>query len=226
MPINGEPIIEDQALAFLGTIMASLSHELNNTIAIIKEYNGLLDDHLLDAQKGSSIDDKKVERVSKKIASQTEKSTEIIKRFNKFAHSLDNPVSNIGLNDMLQSIIALARRLTEIKGIYLKLNTVDESLSLKTNPLLFQQAIFLCFELFMANADANSQLIISAGKAEDNIYIKITGKRIGDNKLIESKLLTLETVLAHLNGSFEEKSDSDDSQSIVLSLKDLGTGRT
>ncbi len=226
MPINKEQILKDQAMIFLGKIMASLSHELNNTVAIIKEYNGLLDDLLLDARKGSPIDDKKVERVSKKIASQTEKGAEIIRRFNKFAHSLDNPISSIGLNYMLQSIIALSRRLTEIKGIYLKLDSVDDSLSLKTSPLLFQQAIFQCFELFMANADANTQLIISAEKTDDKILVEIAGTKLADDRAIESNMQILDIIMEHLNGSFEKKTGSDDNQSIVLSLQDLNAART
>jgi len=225
MPTDGNIKLEDQSLVFLGKIMASISHELNNTVAIIKEYNGLLEDMLLGVQRGNPIDDKKVERVSKKIASQTEKGTEIIKRFNKFAHSMDYPVNSIKLDELLPLIIGLSRRLTEIKGIYLTFDGMAESITLKTNPLLLQQAVFLGLEMFMADADSNSQLILSAGKTDNKVYIEITGSKIAENDLIESAIQTLEIVMKNLNGVFEKKIEGKDKQAVILTLQDLETDR-
>jgi signal transduction histidine kinase len=226
MPTDEEARLYDRSLIFMGKIMASISHELNNTVAIIKEYNGLLEDSLLDVQRGNPIDDKKVERVSKKIASQTEKGTGIIKRFNRFAHSLDYPITNVVVKELLEAIMALSRRLTEIKGIYLKIDTVDESLSIKTNPLLFQQAIFICFELFMADTGANSQIVVSAGKTGNNLTIEVSGTKIADDNLIETEKQTLEIVMKHLNGAFEKKIESNDRQSIALTMQDLDSNQS
>jgi light-regulated signal transduction histidine kinase (bacteriophytochrome) len=218
--------LKDQSLIFLGKIMASISHELNNTVAIIKEYNGLLEDSLLDTQRGNPIDDKKVERVTKKIASQTEKGTEIIKRFNRFAHSLDYPVNEIVVKELLEAIIALSRRLTEMKGIYLKLDSVDETLAFKTSPLLFQQAVFLCFEIFMADPENNSQMILSADKNDKNVIVEISGNKITDDDLIISQKQTLEMVMKHLNGTFEKKIGAKDRQLIVLTMQDLDSNQS
>ena len=44
-PQNGERFRELQ-LAYLGKLMAGLSHELKNHLAIIKESNGLIEDLL------------------------------------------------------------------------------------------------------------------------------------------------------------------------------------
>jgi len=61
-----ERLLKDEGLAFFGAITASISHELNNVIAIIDQSAGLLNDLLAGAQYGRPITNEKLERISKK----------------------------------------------------------------------------------------------------------------------------------------------------------------
>ena len=54
MQLKDEPICE-QGLRFFSATTASLSHELKNALAIIKENAGLLTDYMAMFEKGSPV---------------------------------------------------------------------------------------------------------------------------------------------------------------------------
>lgn len=217
-------ILREQGLAFYGKITASLSHELNNVIAIINEHNGLLGDLLLGANKGIPIDDKKLQRISKKVSFQLERSKELIKKLNKFAHSSDNAVAEIDISEILQAIIDLTRRLADLKGLNLEFKAPAQPIYLVNNPFNLQHAVFICFEMFMADADINRSIIVSAEKIEDIIKISISGSALSDNDFSRAKKSILEMLLKQLGGSFEIETGADNKQSIILILKGQVSG--
>lgn len=218
---NKDRILKKQCLAFFGVITANLSHELNNALAIINEYNGLLDDMLLGFRQGVPFDDKKLQRISQKIAAQVERGKDIVRRLNKFAHSTDYPVTGIETSELLQAIISLSQRLAGLKGLVIEFKTPTEPLLLSTNSFFFQQAVFICFELFMANADANRLIAVSADKSGNGVKVKIAGTLLGSSEESAIKKELLGILMEQLNGSYEIVSASDGKESIVLSLQKL-----
>ena len=218
---NKDQILKKQCLAFFGTITASLSHELNNAMAIINEHNGLLDDMLLGFRQGVPLDDKKLTRISQKITAQVDRGREIIRRLNKFAHSTDSPVTEIEVSELLQAIINLAQRLAGLKGLVIEFKTNAEPLNLSTNPFFLQQAVFIGFELFMANPDANRLIAVSAAASDGEIAIKITGTAVSEGESLKAGTDLLAILMEQLNGQYEIVTESDGKRTIVLTLKGL-----
>ena len=220
---NKNQILKKQCLAFFGTITASLSHEMNNAMAIINEHNGLLDDMLLGFRQGVPLDDKKLTRVSQKIAAQVDRGREIIRRLNKFAHSTDSPVTDIDISELLQAIISLSQRLAGLKGLVIEFRTPAEPLRLSTNPFFLQQAVFIGFELFMANPDSNRLIAVSASRSGNEIAIKIVGAAIGDTESLKAKTDLLSILMEQLNGKYEIISEEGSKQALVLTVRGLSS---
>ena len=219
MANNVEQTLPRQGLAFSGIITASLSHELNNVFAIINEHNGLIDDMLVAAKQGVPVDEKKLQRSSQKIAMQLERGKELIKRLNKFAHSSDNAVAEIQLNDLLQAIVALSQRLAGLKEMSLEYKPdLVEAITFNTNPYHLQQAIFTCFQIFMINPADNRIVAITAGRSESKIVIKIIGRQLADDSQIIDRKELLGMLLERLNGKYEIAKEES---AIILNLDEL-----
>ncbi|MCD6160889.1 MAG: HAMP domain-containing histidine kinase [candidate division Zixibacteria bacterium] len=213
-----ENALREQGFAFYGKITASLSHELNNVIAIINEYNGLLNDLLIGAKQGVPIDDKKLQKISKKNSIQLERGKELVDKLNKFAHSSDNAAAEIDISEILQAIIALTQRLAGLKEINLEFKALTEPIKLVNNPFCFQHAVFTCFEMFIANDDISRSIIVSAEKIESMVIIKISGSELSDNAFNQTKKSILEMLLEQLNGSYRITAGDGGRQIIILTI--------
>ncbi len=217
-------LLRREGLAFLGAITASLSHELNNAIAIINEHNGLLNDLLAGGQHGIAIEDKKLERATKKIARQVERAQLLIKRLNRFAHSTDAEIREIDVNDMLKDIVELSQRLAGLRMVQLEVTPYREGIRVTSNPLFLQQAVFICFQLFWDDAENNRRVVVVPEPGGQGVKISITGSHIANSGAAQDKRALLEVLLEELHGTVEYLSDDRQNQSIVLSIPFVNSG--
>jgi len=217
-----DEFLREQGLVFYAKITASLSHELNNALAIINEHNGLLDDMLMASKQGVPLDEKKLHRSSQKIGLQIERGKELIRRLNKFAHSSDSFIAEIDITELLESIIALSQRLVSLKGVDLEFVAPSTGvIPYRTNPFYLQQAVFTSFEIFMINSEDNRLIQVTTNKINDKISIKITGSTIDKSEIVQRKTELLKILLDQLNGDLEIVSENEINQSIFLLLKKL-----
>jgi C4-dicarboxylate-specific signal transduction histidine kinase len=119
-PGEGENILRDLEMAFLGKIAASMTHEIKNTFAIILESSGLLSDIIAFSQEGSFPHREKFQRVLGNINEQVKRGVDITTRLNQFAHSMDEPLISVQVPGLLQQIVLLMRRLAKRRGVELK----------------------------------------------------------------------------------------------------------
>ena len=217
-----EDTLRELGLAFYGKITASLSHELNNSFAIIHEHNGLLDDMLVGANQGLSIDQAKLQRISKKVSTQLERGKELIKRLNKFAHRTDKPVAEIDVNEVLNEIILLSQRLAGMKGLSLEFKEESSSPRIVSNPFNIQHAIFTCFEIYMANAEANRLIEGSVTKSEQSVTVRIAGTAVRDDDVNKAKTDVLDLLLEQLNADWEVTTLENGEHAIELTLRNIG----
>lgn len=217
-PGNRDQKLMAGGLAFFGKITASVSHELNNAIAIINEHAGLADDLAEGIKQGMPVDEKKLKTTSKKIMAQVERSKELIKRLNRFAHTADEPVRQSVLNDLLTDITDLSRRLADLKGMQLQFDGTGEKIVLTGNPFFIQQAVFIALELFMEDTGNNRLITITCGKDETSLWIKLTGSSIYAGDGAGSKRDYLALLMEQLHGTVEYIEHDDRQASISLKL--------
>ena len=149
-------------IRFFGTMMASVSHELKNRVAIIKEYAGLLNDYSEMAAQGREIDMARLGRLGKSMDDQVLMADEIIKNMNRFSHSVDELLRPTDVNDLLGLIIALAKRSADRHRIGLKLVASSPPISVSTSPFFLMNLLWLCLQAIFQHADHSSTVEVSA----------------------------------------------------------------
>jgi len=144
MSIQREKALREAGLAFFGAVTASLSHELNNVYAIVNELAGVLEDHVIAAERGGGVSPAKVEEVAGKIQAQVERGRVLVKRLNSFAHSCDEPVATVSLCELLEMMAAICRRFADMERVRLEYEPAENDVDLTTNPFVLEHAVFVC----------------------------------------------------------------------------------
>ena len=90
-------IINETSLQFFGLISASTSHEIKNTLAIINENIGLLNDFIFMSDNGTPLNPERVKKIADKITKQIQRTDQIVKNMNEFAHSVEKYMTALRL---------------------------------------------------------------------------------------------------------------------------------
>lgn len=155
-------------LAFFGRITAGFTHEMKNILAIIKESSGLMED-LLSLTKEAPFPhwDRFSHRVTV-IQQQVQRGVELAARLNRFAHSTDEAVARLDLNDLAEQLTRLSERFARLKEVVLKANPAESSVALVTSPVELQMAVFTLMEGCWNQLPAGSEIELSVEQREQN----------------------------------------------------------
>jgi signal transduction histidine kinase len=145
-------LLRRQGLAFFGRILAGQTHELTNVLNVIHELTGLEADVLSAGERTGALDVDKLRRTVEKVRAQLRRGETITRSMNRFAHSVDGPVSVFDVQETLVQIIDLAERSARLTKTALDPEFPARSLSLETSLFGFQQAVFACIERALAAA--------------------------------------------------------------------------
>jgi hypothetical protein len=86
-----------------------MTHDMKNFLAIINENAGLLSDLTLKAQhRNIPVDPLKAATISEKIGKQVARADEMMKRFNRFSHSMDHDVETVDMEEAVDLVACLA----------------------------------------------------------------------------------------------------------------------
>ena len=114
-------ILGQEGFQFFGKMSASISHEIKNTLAIINENAGLLEDFTIMAEKGLPLNPERLKGLAGKIGVQIRRADRIIKNLNRFAHSADEWVKAVDLFETLELVTALSERFAARRSLTLAL---------------------------------------------------------------------------------------------------------
>ena len=126
----------------MGKVTASLSHEIKNTLAIINESAGLMGDLL---RKDAPEDWPQYSRLTEIVASleeQVQRSADIVKRLNQFAHSMDKSMAGLDLNDTVSQTAILAQRFAILRRVNLETILDPRPLQIQNDPFRTLYIIF------------------------------------------------------------------------------------
>ena len=166
---SDERLLNENGLAFSGAITASVTHELNNVYSIIDQTIGLLEDLLVNADPDRPIPNDRLQRIADKIQAQTQRGVGIIKRLNTFAHSVDEPESEFEVNQLVENLVELSRRFANLKKVELDVSYYSEPVTIRNNPFLLQQALFLCLKQALENAQKGVRITVAIDKINNNL---------------------------------------------------------
>lgn len=172
--------IGQTGLRFFGKVSASISHEIKNTLAVINENAGLMEDLTLMAEKGMELDPNRVRGLAEKILAQVQRSDGIVKNLNRFAHSIDETGKTVDVVETAAFTALLAARLASVRGVTLKTVSPEKSIRILTSPFFLEALIFRCLEIAMTAPDADKTIYLKPETTEENIRIRLTGMDLKD----------------------------------------------
>jgi signal transduction histidine kinase len=167
-------LIGKAGLVFFGKMVASISHEIKNVLAITNENAGLLEDITLMAEKGMPMDQEKLKTLAGRIKKQIRRADGIVKNMNKFAHSVDESLMSVDLGELLQSVAALSGRFASMRGVTLELESMEISPRITTNPFLLENLAWLCMDFAMEMAGRGKTVRLITEKTENGGRIRFT----------------------------------------------------
>ena len=162
-------------LQFFGKMAASISHEIKNTLSIMNESAGLLDDLTVMAEKGMPLDPARIKTHAGKIMKQIQRADGIVKLMNRFAHSIDDTVKNVDLFDMMEFVAALSARFASMKGVELATPRPEKPITVQTNPFFLNHALWVCLDFAMDKAGKGQTLILGVGERENRARVIFNG---------------------------------------------------
>ncbi|MFH1724724.1 MAG: hypothetical protein ABII00_08890 [Elusimicrobiota bacterium] len=168
-------LLRERELAFFGAVTASVSHDLNNTVATIEQTAGLLEDIILECAGSPTIDKQQAGRIAERIGRQSQRGAEIIRRLRAFAHSVDDPEREIELNEVVETVVALARRMADRKRIALERRSGQERLTIRNSAFRVQQALYISIQEAVTIAPEGGTVTLGTMRRDSTARICVEG---------------------------------------------------
>jgi hypothetical protein len=128
-------------LTFFGKVNASISHELKNILAVISETAGLLSDLTEAAKRGRTLEPEMLSSCSEAIVEEVQRGFSTIKQMNKFAHSVDDPIQQVDVAEIVELMINLSKFLSFASKI--RFNRADgQGIAVLTSQFLLQDLVY------------------------------------------------------------------------------------
>ncbi|WDN87269.1 hypothetical protein BuS5_00237 [Desulfosarcina sp. BuS5] len=203
-------IIGESGLQFFGKISASISHEINNVLAIINENAGLLDDFTIMADKGMPIDPKRLKNVASKILVQIRRADEIVRNMNTFSHTIDQIKADLDLRETVEFVVTLSHRFASMRGITIEIKPPENIVIISTAAFFLENLIWLCLDFAMnitGSAKTISILIEETGSGGRIRFAGLEGltSELADTFPSDRETALLGMLKSELTVSAEEK---------------------
>ena len=220
-------------IAFMGKVSASLSHEIKNTLAIINESVGLMGDLL---QKDGSEDWPPYARWTSLLASieeQVQRSADIVKRLNQFAHSMDKSLAELDLNETVRQTVILAQRFATLRRVNLETQLESKPLHLLSDPFRLLYVIFGFIERAINCSPKEAEVTVKTERSGAMFQVTVTDQgTVGAGKIRalvsadpsaeaeqgESDLALLAQTIEALGGTINAEQEDGGLNKVVLSF--------
>ncbi|MDY6951271.1 MAG: histidine kinase [Thermodesulfobacteriota bacterium] len=168
-------IIGQTGLQFYGKTAASLSHEIKNALAIMNENAGLMEDFMAMSEGGAPIDPGRLKSLAGKVIKQIRRADGIVATMNRFAHSVDESVTDVDLYELLEFVATLSRRLASMGGVTLEPRRGHSPVTITTSPFFLQNLVSLCLDFAVGAAGSGKTIGLAAEKAAEGALVRFTG---------------------------------------------------
>ena len=202
--------MNEKDIKFIGKITAGVTHEINNVLASIREISGLMTDILSITDEKSFPHKEKFQTSLGKIQNQVQRGVKLTSQLNKFSHLTDNNKTDIDLNELLEHLIFLTERFARIKNVTLQNQSINQTITINTDPLRLQMALFNCISYLLNQTVIGGEISISPEKKGNECLVSITYKGEGINKLSifkdstsSDELSSFKSTIENLNGVYE-----------------------
>lgn len=213
-------------LNFIGRILAGFTHEIKNYIAIIKESAGLMGD-MMKAGKSGKEESRQYLEIIASIEEQIERTMELFRHLNRFAHKMDTPLASFNVNDGMEELLALLNRSANQRKIILEKDFQKDLPLIQSDPSMLQFLVFCFIQEKLDTLDKNSKIILKTTLINGTVTITI----IPHGTSIEAAVKGLCTpeiydyVMKQLGGEIIHKKEDQGTQiTLPLSIPEIFSG--
>ena len=165
----------EAGLQFYSKVSASISHDIKNSLAVINESAGYLEDVTLMAKKGMNIDINRLETLAGSMLKQVQRANTIVKNMNRLAHSLDDPACQTDLNALIELMLRLSERTTVTRGVKVSAAFSDPAITITTHPFYVENLIWLILNFGMDVVGDAKTIDITPKKIDSGAAVHFTG---------------------------------------------------
>lgn len=174
MNIHTDPL-GAAGLAFYSKISASISHEIKNSLAVINESAGYLEDVTLMTRKGVPLDPDRLGALASTMLKQVQRTNTIIKNMNRLAHSLDEDFKLVDVNELMDLMAHLSERTVVTKGFRISVTSADTPVAVISHPFFLENLIWLMVNFAMTVCGESKTIGMAASKAPTGAEICFSG---------------------------------------------------
>ncbi|MBE0429152.1 MAG: HAMP domain-containing histidine kinase [Thermoleophilia bacterium] len=217
-------------IAFHGRIVASATHEIQNHLAVIKEYSGLAGDLLASGKVDAGQARARGTEINWNISERAFEAAELVDMLNRFTHRADAEICSFDPNEALEELVALLKRHAGARRISLFAQSGDDTAPFRGNPSLLQYLVCSLLEPFLCRLPENSSVAISAVRDEqERLVISISADAAMDDSLEASgqgvpEPGLLEYCLDRLDCSVQQSSTTSGLPGMRVILRPLTAG--
>ncbi len=172
-------ILTQEGFHFFGKMSASATHEIKNTLAIINENIGLMDDLSMMAQDGM-LSIEQINRVSKNIKNQVQRSNNILQKLNKFSHSVDLSKQMADVETTVKFTLELASRLIEMYEVTIKIIPAPSHIGVNANQFFLENMIWKAVEAACQGAHQEKKVTVSFKQDSETLSVWFSMGSIDD----------------------------------------------
>jgi len=214
--------LREMQLAFIGKLMAGLSHEFKNHLAIIKELNGLIEDLLILEVPEQSVNSERFKKIIPGINERIAQAAEMCRVLSGFSHRMDQPLSSINVSDVLQEEIYLLRRFAQQKQVHIESSFDADLPAIFNDPSLLQFAVFCVVWPALELLEKGGRVVITGtGK---NQSVEITAILEGKMERPENDTpweAVLPQVLEILGAEFSRRINEDGNEDVAITISSI-----
>ncbi len=159
--------LTQEGFCFFGKMSASATHEIKNTLAIINENIGFMDDLSLIAQDGM-LSCEQINGISKNIKRQVQRSNNILKKLNKFSNSVDLSKQMADVEKTVKFTLDLAYRLIEMYEVTIEITPAPSLISVNANQFFLENMIWKAVETACKGARATQEKKVTVSFKQDS----------------------------------------------------------
>ncbi|MCP4115423.1 MAG: HAMP domain-containing histidine kinase [Desulfobacteraceae bacterium] len=161
-------------LRYFGKMMAAISHEIKNSLAIINENAGLMEDLSLMAKSGHQLDPQRVEALSGRVIKQVQRADTTVKKMNRLAHSVDDPVKEIDVAELLDFTMELGKKSAASLGVELRVTPPPSPVRINSNPFLLMNLLWEVMCYACTRVDGTPAISIAVARNAKGVELAFT----------------------------------------------------
>jgi hypothetical protein len=165
-------VMGSSGLRFFGEMSSANAHEIKNALAVINENAGLLEDLVMMAEKGASLDLDRFKRIACAIKKQVQRADHIAKSTNRFSHSVDKGQTAADLEQSIILVNDMASRYATLRDVHLQVETLQQAVSLPIRPFTLLHLLWLCLHASIKACEKGQVLKMAVEKTRTAVEIR------------------------------------------------------